>query len=138
MTTPPEVAEVPARILIVDDEPLNRSLLEVMLGGQGHVLMTAASGEAALAMVRQQPPDLILLDIMMPGMDGYQVAATLKGNEATRHIPIIMLSALDDRNSMMHGLNAGAEDFLSKPVDRAELTARVGNLLRLVRDNRPD
>ena len=138
MTTPTEVAEGPSRVLIVDDEPLNRALLEVMLGGQGYEILTAASGEAALAIVAQRQPDLILLDIMMPGMDGYKVAATIKANEATRHIPIILLSALDDRNSMMHGLNAGAEDFLSKPVDRAELTARVGNLLRLVKDQRPD
>ena len=138
MTTPTEVAEGPSRVLIVDDEPLNRALLEVMLGGQGYEILTAASGEAALAIVAQRRPDLILLDIMMPGMDGYKVAATIKANEATRHIPIILLSALDDRNSMMHGLNAGAEDFLSKPVDRAELTARVGNLLRLVKDQRPD
>ena len=138
MTPPPEVAEGPWRVLIVDDEPLNRALLEVMLGGQGYELLTAASGEAALAVVAQQRPDLIVLDIMMPGMDGYQVAATIKANAATRQIPIIMLSALDDRNSMMHGLNAGAEDFLSKPVDRAELTVRVGNLLRLVKDQRAD
>ena len=137
MTLHPDAAELPARILIVDDERQNRALLEVMLGSQGFVLLTAASGEEALAIVAQRPPpDLILLDIMMPGMDGYQVVTKIKSDPATRHIPIIMLSALDDRNSIMYGLNAGAEDFLSKPVDRAELTVRVANLLRLVRDNR--
>ena len=78
-----------------------------------------------------QPPDLILLDIMMPGMDGHQVAARLKGDAATRNIPIIMITALDDRSSRMLGLSAGAEDFLTKPVDRAELCVRVRNLLRL-------
>ena len=82
-------------------------------------------------MVAQQPPDLILLDIMMPGMDGYQVAAKIKGNPATKNIPVIMVTALDDRNARMLGLSAGAEDFLTKPVDRAELCVRVRNLLRL-------
>jgi len=81
--------------------------------------------------VAQQPPDLILLDIMMPGMDGYQVAAKLKGDLSTRNIPVIMVTALDDRNARMLGLSAGAEDFLTKPVDRAELCVRVRNLLRL-------
>ena len=82
-------------------------------------------------MVAQQPPDLILLDIMMPGMDGYQVAGKIKGNLATKNIPVIMVTALDDRNARMLGLSAGAEDFLTKPVDRAELCVRVRNLLRL-------
>ena len=82
-------------------------------------------------MVAQHPPDLILLDVMMPGMDGYQVAAKIKGNLATKNIPIIMVTALDDRNARMLGLSAGAEDFLTKPVDRAELCVRVRNLLRL-------
>ena len=91
----------------------------------------AASGEEALAMVAQQPPDLILLDVMMPGMDGYEVAGQIKGNLATKNIPIIMVTALDDREGRMRGLDAGAEDFLTKPVDRAELCVRVRNLLRL-------
>jgi PAS domain S-box-containing protein len=127
----PGVAAQPARILIVDDERHNRELLEVMLAPEGFQLLTAANGEEALAMVEQQPPDLILLDIMMPGMDGYQVAAKLKGSNGTKHIPVIMVTALDDRNARMLGLSAGAEDFLTKPVDRAELSVRVRNLLRL-------
>ena len=102
-----------------------------MLAPEGFLLQTAASGEEALAMVAQQPPDLILLDIMMPGMDGYQVAARIKGNPATKNIPVIMVTALDDRDARMLGLSAGAEDFLTKPVDRAELCVRVRNLLRL-------
>jgi PAS domain S-box-containing protein len=93
--------------------------------------VTAGSGEEALAAVAERPPDLILLDIMMAGMDGYQVAARLKSDSATKNIPIIMVTALDDRNARMLGLNAGAEDFLTKPVDRAELSVRVRNLLRL-------
>jgi PAS domain S-box-containing protein len=131
MNPRPDVRYHPARILIVDDEPHNRELLEVMLTPEGFLLQTAASGEEALAMVAQQPPDLILLDIMMPGMDGYQVAAEIKGNRATKNIPVIMVTALDDRNARMLGLGAGAEDLLTKPVDRAELCVRVRNLLRL-------
>ena len=121
----------PARVLIVDDEPKNRALLEIMLAPEGYVIQTAPSGEAALAAVAEQPPDLILLDIMMPGMDGYNTASRVKTNPVTKHIPIIMLTALDDKNSRMHGLRAGAEEFLTKPVDRAELCVRVRNLLAL-------
>jgi two-component system cell cycle sensor histidine kinase/response regulator CckA len=131
MNPRPAIAERPACILIVDDEPPNRALLEVMLTPEGFHLRTAASGEEALEMVAVQPPDLILLDIMMPGMDGYQVAGLIKGNFATKNIPIIMVTALNDRDARLLGLNAGAEDFLTKPVDRAELCVRVRNLLRL-------
>jgi signal transduction histidine kinase len=126
-----EIADHPASILIVDDERHNRELLEVMLAPEGFLLLTAANGEEAIAIVARQPPDLILLDIMMPGMNGYQVAETLKGNPATKQIPIIMVTALHDRDAMMNGLAAGAEDFLTKPVYRAELRMRVRNLLRL-------
>ena len=132
MTIPtPDIGEHRARILIVDDEAKNRKLLEVMLAPDGFVFLTAASGEEALAIVAVQSPDLILLDVMMPDMDGYEVAARIKANIGTKSIPIIMLTALDDRNARMLGLNAGAEDFLTKPVDRAELCVRVRNLLRL-------
>ena len=120
-----------ARILIVDDERRNRDLLEVMLSADGYVLGMASGGVEALEEVRRQHPDLILLDVMMPGMDGYQVAARIKGDPATRHIPIILLTALDDRNSRIHGLSAGAEEYLTKPVNRHELSLRVRNLLRL-------
>jgi DNA-binding response OmpR family regulator len=123
-------AAPPARILIVDDERHNRQLLEVILEPEGYLLATATSGEEALAIVAQQPPDLILLDVMMPGMDGYQVAARIKADGATKDIPVIMLTALDDRSSRIHGLRVGAEDFLTKPVDRAELCVRVKKLLR--------
>jgi PAS domain S-box-containing protein len=119
------------RILIVDDEPQNSELLAAMLEPHGFVLLTATTGEEALGLVATQPPDLILLDIMMPGMDGYEVAGKIKQNAATRHIPIIMVTALDDRDARLRGLNVGAEDFLSRPVDRAELSVRVRNLLRL-------
>jgi signal transduction histidine kinase/DNA-binding response OmpR family regulator len=126
-----EIADHPACILIVDDERHNRELLEVMLAPEGFVLLMAGSGEEAIAIVARHPPDLILLDIMMPGMNGYQVAETIKGNSTTKQIPIIMVTAFHDRDAMMLGLAAGAEDFLTKPVFRAELRMRVRNLLRL-------
>ena len=127
----PEMPAYRARILIVDDERNNRQLLEIMLSPEGHIILTADSGEEALAIVAEQPPDLILLDIMMPGMDGYQIVAAIKSDATTKHIPVILITALDDRGARMLGLNAGAEDFLAKPVDRAELCVRVRNLLRL-------
>ena len=120
-----------ATILIVDDESMNRKLLEALLRPEGHRTRTAASGLDALVSVMQLPPDLILLDVMMPGMDGYAVARTLKSDPATAGIPIIMLSAQRDPDARLKGLEAGAEDFLTKPVDRAELWLRVRNLLRL-------
>jgi PAS domain S-box-containing protein len=126
-----DIPAAAARVLIVDDEVLNVQLLEVMLGQQGFVLLTAASGEEALALTARERPDIILLDAMMPGMDGYEVVGRLKANPATESIPIIMVSALDGRKARLLGLSAGAEDFISKPVDRAELQARVRNLLRL-------
>lgn len=120
-----------ATILIVDDEQQNRKLLEKLLRPEGYLTRAAASGEDALASVAECAPDLILLDIMMPCMDGYQVARTLKADPATANIPIVMITALIDRSARLAGLNAGVEDFLTKPVDRAELWLRVRNLLRL-------
>src|ERR1700692_1827118 len=102
MTDPtPYVADVPPRILIVDDERRNAELLKVMLTPEGYTLLTATNGEDALGLLAEQKPDLILLDVMMPGMDGYQVVAKIKENPATRNIPVIMLTALDDRNARM-------------------------------------
>jgi signal transduction histidine kinase len=131
MNPKPETADQPACVLIVDDEPRNRELLKVMLKPEGFRLLTAGNGEEGLAMVAKESPDLILLDVMMPGMDGYEVAGKVKSSPGTKNIPVIMLTALDDRNARMLGLNAGAEDFLTKPVDRAELCVRVRNLLRI-------
>jgi CheY-like chemotaxis protein len=125
----PAATALPMRVLIVDDERHNRQLLEVMLAPEGYQLLTATSGEEALQVVGRERPDLILLDVMMPGMDGYQVLGRIKADPATRHIPVILLTALDDRNSRMHGLSAGAEDFFTKPVNRAELTELLRTLL---------
>lgn len=120
-----------ATILIVDDELRNRKLLEALLRPEGYQTESASSGDEALAMIEHRAPDLILLDIMMPGLDGHEVARRLKGNPATANIPIIMVTAQIDRAARLTGLNAGAEEFLTKPVDRAELWLRVRNLLRL-------
>ncbi len=125
------MASQPATLLIVDDEPQIRKLLETLLQHEGYQTLTAGSGEEALRLVAQQPPDLILLDIMMPGMDGYEVASQLKGDETTANIPIIMLSALSEPSARVSGLETGAEEFISKPVERVELWLRVRNLLRL-------
>jgi putative two-component system response regulator len=121
----------PSRILLVDDDERNLKLIEALLQAEGYVTELAASGEAALDSVADRPPDLIVLDVMMPGMSGFEVAGRLKQNPGTKTIPIIMLTALSDKNSRLEALNTGAEEFLSKPVDRAELWVRVRNLLRL-------
>jgi DNA-binding response OmpR family regulator len=104
--------------------------MELVLAWEGFLILTAVSGEEALATVAQQPFDLILLDVMMPGMNGYEVLAKIKGNLATKNIPVMMVSALTDRNARTLGLGAGAEDFLAKPLLRAELVSRVRNCLR--------
>jgi DNA-binding response OmpR family regulator len=127
----PSPAGQPARILVVDDERDNRELLEIILTREGFLVETADSGEEALASVARQPPDLILLDVMMPGMNGYEVAAKIKGDLATKNVSVIMVTALSDRNARMRAETAGAEDYLTKPIDRSELCVRVKNLLRL-------
>ena len=121
----------PAGILAVDDDERNLRYLEALLAAEGHTVRTATSGEAALAAVAAQLPDLVLLDIMMPDMDGFEVTRRLKGDARSRSIPIILVTSLEDRDSRLKGLQAGAEEFLCKPVDRAELLVRVRNLLRI-------
>ena len=120
-----------ATILIVEDDIRGRKLLETLLHLEGYVTQCVATGEEALASVAESPPDLILLDLMLPGIDGYQVVSTLKANPDTSNIPVIMLTAKITHAAKLAGLNAGAEEFLTKPVDRTELWLRVRNLLRL-------
>lgn len=126
-----EVASHVSRVLIVDDERHNRDLLAVMLDSEGFELRTAASAAETLDLITTWPPDLIVLDVVMPGMDGCALTIKLKSAPETRSIPVIMVTAMDDRLSRIRGLSAGAEDFLTKPIDRAELCVRVRNLLRL-------
>jgi len=120
-----------SKILIVDDEERNRRLLSKWLVEEGYECHSASSGRSALSLVLAIEPDLILLDLMMPGMDGFQVAAQLKENPVSNNIPIIMVTALTDKESMIRGLSFGAEEFLSKPVEANELQIRVRNMLRL-------
>jgi len=127
---PPRNGATPA-VLIVDDEDRDRRLLEALLRPEGYVTRLAPSGAQALASIAEDPPDLIILDVRMPDMGGNEVARALKSDPATRNIPIIMVTAQNDRVARLAALDAGAEDFLAKPVDRAELWLRVRNLLRL-------
>ena len=125
------MADTNCSILIVDDEKINVTLFSAQLNGANYATLTANSGQEALQLARERHPDLILLDVMMPHMDGFEVASRLKSHEATRNIPIIMVTALDDHESMLRGLECGAEEFLTKPVLSAELLLRVRNLLKL-------
>ncbi len=119
------------RILIVDDHEDNLDLLRMMLGSQGYAIETANDGLQALAMVRQQPPDLILLDVMMPRMSGYEVVEAIRAEANIGYIPIMLITAKQDLSDKVKGLNVGADDFLPKPVQSAELIAKVRALLRL-------
>ena len=120
-----------ARILVVDDIPANVKLLEARLLGEYFEVLTADRGQAALDICAQTSVDLILLDIMMPEMDGFEVCATLKANPRTAHIPVVMVTALDQPEDRVRGLSAGADDFLTKPVNDLQLMTRVRSLLRL-------
>ena len=116
-------------ILVVDDEPLNREMLCAQLVGLGYKVTNAETGLGALAQILASPPDCVLLDIMMPEMDGRQVLEKLHEDKLLRRLPVIMVTALDDRNSMVTCLELGAEDYLVKPYDRHVLRARIENCL---------
>ena len=120
-----------ARVLIVDDIPTNVRLLEARLTAEYFDVLTASSGRAALAICAEGQIDIILLDVMMPEMDGFEVCLRLKADPATAHIPVVMITALDQPSDRVRGLQAGADDFLSKPVDDVQLLARVKSLVRL-------
>ncbi len=118
-------------VLIVDDEEKNIKLIKLMLKAEEYHLVGAQSGEEALRAVAETPPALILLDVMMPGVDGFEVCRRLKQEEQTRIIPIVMVTALREKEHRIAALKAGADDFLSKPVDQTELVVRIRSLLRI-------
>ncbi|MEI6235234.1 MAG: response regulator [Planctomycetota bacterium] len=126
----------PACILIVDDNPMGRDALEELLFGQGYTLATAEDGPSALQKAADISPDLILLDVMMPGMDGYEVCRRIRANPQLAETPVILVTALDDQASRLQGLEAGADDFISKPYNRIELRTRVKTITRLNRYRR--
>ncbi|MBN9481639.1 MAG: PleD family two-component system response regulator [Bordetella sp.] len=120
-----------ARILVVDDVEANVRLLEAKLTLEYYDVLTCHDGATAVALARAEQPDLILLDVMMPGMDGFEACRRIKAEAATRHIPVVLVTALDGRHDRIKGLEAGADDFLSKPLDDVILMARVRSLTRL-------
>ncbi len=120
-----------ARILVVDDIESNVRLLEAKLSAEYYEVLTASDGPTALAIAASEQPDIILLDVMMPGMDGFQVCRRLKDDPETRHVPVVLVTALDGRADRVAGLEAGADDFLTKPIDDVMLFARVRSLTRL-------
>jgi len=119
------------RVLIVDDERLNVAIVADYLASSGYEVLTAFNGEEGLRAAQDSSPDVILLDVVMPGINGFTVCRKLKEADATRHIPVVMLTALTDRNSRHEGLEAGAIDFLNKPVDMIELNIRLRNVIEL-------
>ncbi|HEY2752473.1 PleD family two-component system response regulator [Phenylobacterium sp.] len=120
-----------ARILVVDDVEANVRLLQAKLEAEYYEVLTASDGPTALAIAAAEKPDIVLLDVMMPGMDGFAACRRLKEDPETRHIPVVLLTALDGRADRVTGLEAGADDFLTKPIDDVMLFARVRSLTRL-------
>ena len=121
----------PKKILIVDDTPHNVKMLVDLLSAKGYETVTAASGQDGLDQLEAERPDLVLLDVMMPGMDGYEVCRRIRANPEHAMLPVVMVTALDPARERIKGLDAGADDFLTKPVNMAELAARVRSLLRI-------
>jgi putative two-component system response regulator len=125
----------PARVLIVDDHPSSRMTAAALLSLEGYEVEEVNCGQTALKRILHHQPDLILLDVMMPDMNGYEVCRLIKGNDHTRLIPVIFITALNDRQAKLKGIEAGGDDFLTKPFDHLELSARVRSLVRQKRMN---
>lgn len=129
----PERPPAAGRLLVVDDTPVNVKLLEDLLGFHGYDVETAANGEEALELMRLDPPDLVLLDVMLPGLSGYEVCRAIRADLQLAMLPVIMVTSLESREERVKGIEAGADDFLSKPVSSPELLARVKSLIRIRR-----
>lgn len=114
---------MPARVLVVDDLPLNIKVLEAKLASEYFDVITASDGATALELIDSESPDIMLLDVMMPGMDGFEVCQRVKANPRTAHIPVVMVTALSEIDDRVRGLEAGADDFLTKPVNDTALFA---------------
>jgi putative two-component system response regulator len=130
---PAEDGSRQVHVLIVDDDAGITTLLEKLLTSEGYVVAVARDGRGAMEAIRRDPPDVILLDVVMPGDDGYSICRTLKSDAKTRLIPVVLITGLADRENRISGLDAGADDFLTKPIDRQELLTRVRSLARLKR-----
>jgi class 3 adenylate cyclase/CheY-like chemotaxis protein len=122
-----------AKILVVDDTPQNVKLLADLLAAKGYAVVTCADGTAALEKLKSEAPDLVLLDVMMPGLNGYQVCERIRADACTALLPVVLVTALDPQEERVKGIEAGADDFLSKPINQQELFARVKSLLRIKR-----
>jgi CheY-like chemotaxis protein len=120
-----------AKILVVDDEPGIREYLQTVLGGWGHTVLTASDGQEALPLAAQEQPDLILLDIRMPNLDGIETCKRLREQPTTRNLRVIILTAYDTRDRLEDSIVAGADDFLGKPINLTELRIRVSSMLRV-------
>jgi len=131
LSAPGPSPDRPPRLLIADDNQQNRELLEAYLVGEGYEIAMSSDGQETLEEVQAFGPDLILLDIMMPRLSGYEVCQQLKEAEATSGIPILMVTALNEMGDIERAVEAGCDDFLTKPVNRLELTTRVKSLLRV-------
>ncbi len=116
------------KIMVVDDSPTERLVLTDLLTRNGYVVVAADSGEQAIVMAKQELPDLILMDVVMPGMNGYQATRTISREETTRHIPIIMCTSKDQETDKIWGMRQGAQGYLVKPADPAELLAKVASI----------
>ena len=119
------------KVLVVDDTPHNVKLLADLLAVKGYAVATAATGEEALARISAEQPDLVLLDVMMPGLSGYDVCRSIRADPKTALLPVVLVTSLDPHQERLHGIEAGADDFLSKPINQLELFARVRSLLRV-------
>jgi two-component system alkaline phosphatase synthesis response regulator PhoP len=136
---PPRTVNVAQRtILIVDDEQDLLDLIEYNLKREGFLVLRAENGEKGISIAKERQPDLVLLDIMMPRMNGHQVCETLRGDAATRRIPIIFLTARDDEKSEIEGLNKGADDYVTKPISTIKLISRIKAVLRRYEENKEE